>query len=617
MSTLYERLFASKGKAYKESSIEKYSWLSKKPTINKPDGKIAGISRVWGDISHENQKRVIDLIIEVGTRYKLSYRDIAHLLLLVKVESGFNPDAAAGTTSAAGLAQYTEATVEEATKAIYSKKLLGFTIDLEDENIFDAERGALSALLSFLICKNKAKEHFPDEIENNIYLFHHEGWYFNPKKCSQARIPEVRSIIANKIINHLDEVERLLKAKTQVQFSLSTADGQPYANQPYAVVVPSTTNPSSPSAVQGSSNTKVITGKTDSSGKTQLIEIQSLCEVVFTVLNSSYEKLIRTAPGQGTEKPTTYAVKAGDTLSKIAQQHQSSVGELATLNGIKNANAISVGQVLKLKPSAIASGVNEKEYWWRRPDFEWLTAALHNALHSMSLEMASAIIEHKRSHVALPDGNAAHDPNVKHNNIQITGEKTATEVKSAQKVQNVKHSTNPEKTSKLTQTPSKKQAIVIPGLLYPLEKPATQSYKTGARRFGSSRGSRRHAGIDLYAPTGAFVRAMADGKVIRVYDFYCETFAIEIDHGSFIARYGELDSDPENLLVSDGQKVSRGQKIGLVGKLIGIKVPSNMLHLEMYSSTSHSQLTVKSNKPYQRRSDLFDPTPSIDLAVIT
>lgn len=238
MTTLYERLFASKGKAYKESSIKQISWLKKKPEIDKPADKIAGNSRIWGDISHENQKRVIDLIIEIGTRYKLSYREIAHLLLIVKVESGFNPDAAAGTTSAAGLAQYTEDTIDEATKPIYSQKLLGFTINLEGENIFDAEKGALSALLSFLICKNKAKEHFPDEIENNIYLFHHEGWYFKPNKSSQERVPEVRSIIANKIISQLDEIEKLLKAKTQVQFSLSTSDGKPYANQPYAVVIP-------------------------------------------------------------------------------------------------------------------------------------------------------------------------------------------------------------------------------------------------------------------------------------------------------------------------------------------------------------------------------------------
>ncbi|MDE2430887.1 MAG: transglycosylase SLT domain-containing protein, partial [Burkholderiales bacterium] len=292
MKTVYECLFASKGKAYKESSISEKSWLYKKPDIDKNKEKIAGNSRVWGDVSHENQKKVIDLLIEVGTRYKLSYRDIAYLLLLVKVESGFNPDAAAGTTSAAGLAQYTSATVKEAEKPGYAKKKLGFDLDLKEENIFDAERGAFSALLSFLVCKEKAGHHFPKCVEENIYLFHHEGWYFDPNSGNQSRVAEVRSIISAKILNHLDEVEKLLKAKTQVQFSLSTADGQPYANQPYAVVVPASTNQSNPTAVQDSSNTKVITGKTDANGKTSPIEVQSLSEVVFSILNLGYERLV-------------------------------------------------------------------------------------------------------------------------------------------------------------------------------------------------------------------------------------------------------------------------------------------------------------------------------------
>ena len=50
-------------------------------------------------------------------------------------------------------------------------------------------------------------------------------------------------------------------------------------------------------------------------------------------------------------KPTsvTYTVKSGDTLSKIATQHKTTVAALVKLNGIKDANKINVGQVLKLK----------------------------------------------------------------------------------------------------------------------------------------------------------------------------------------------------------------------------------------------------------------------------
>jgi murein DD-endopeptidase MepM/ murein hydrolase activator NlpD len=51
-------------------------------------------------------------------------------------------------------------------------------------------------------------------------------------------------------------------------------------------------------------------------------------------------------------KPTvagsTYTVKSGDNLTKIAKAHGTTVAKLVALNGIKNANLIMVGQVIKL-----------------------------------------------------------------------------------------------------------------------------------------------------------------------------------------------------------------------------------------------------------------------------
>lgn len=47
-------------------------------------------------------------------------------------------------------------------------------------------------------------------------------------------------------------------------------------------------------------------------------------------------------------KPKTHKVVSGDTLSKIAAKHGTTVAALTKLNGIKNANSISVGQVIKL-----------------------------------------------------------------------------------------------------------------------------------------------------------------------------------------------------------------------------------------------------------------------------
>ena len=53
-------------------------------------------------------------------------------------------------------------------------------------------------------------------------------------------------------------------------------------------------------------------------------------------------------------QPSTniYTVKRGDSLSKIAQTHKTTVAELVKINGIKNPNIISIGQKITLPHSA-------------------------------------------------------------------------------------------------------------------------------------------------------------------------------------------------------------------------------------------------------------------------
>ncbi|HLS36622.1 MAG TPA: LysM peptidoglycan-binding domain-containing protein [Bacillota bacterium] len=51
----------------------------------------------------------------------------------------------------------------------------------------------------------------------------------------------------------------------------------------------------------------------------------------------------------------TYLVKAGDSLSKIAADHNTTIDQLISLNGIKNKNLIYPGQVLQLKKGSSGS----------------------------------------------------------------------------------------------------------------------------------------------------------------------------------------------------------------------------------------------------------------------
>ena len=78
--------------------------------------------------------------------------------------------------------------------------------------------------------------------------------------------------------------------------------------------------------------------------------------------NMDFEKFL-TAPSVAPAKPSapdkakaprkpkkakTYTVVKGDTLTKIAKAHGSTVAELVKINGIKDKNKISIGQVLKV-----------------------------------------------------------------------------------------------------------------------------------------------------------------------------------------------------------------------------------------------------------------------------
>jgi murein DD-endopeptidase MepM/ murein hydrolase activator NlpD len=191
--------------------------------------------------------------------------------------------------------------------------------------------------------------------------------------------------------------------------------------------------------------------------------------------------------------------------------------------------------------------------------------------------------------------------------------------------------------------------------LFPLPKEfQDKGYHVGGRSFGCIRGDRAHAGCDLYADIDTEIYAIADGLITGYYPFYWQTFALVIDHGDRVVRYGEVQPPirakidypgefgsnpppdqhmnglPEGLKV--GMKVKRGQHIAFVGLLrkpVGnkrINWEHVMLHFEMFKGTEpkNIELTDKKNydkydnvpkKTYLRRKDLLDPTSFLDATV--
>jgi murein DD-endopeptidase MepM/ murein hydrolase activator NlpD len=153
---------------------------------------------------------------------------------------------------------------------------------------------------------------------------------------------------------------------------------------------------------------------------------------------------------------------------------------------------------------------------------------------------------------------------------------------------------------------------------FPFERLPDLNWTESIRRFGARRsgGARAHAACDLYFPEGTTIHAITSGSVVRgPYPFYQGTFALEIDHGAFLARYGEIQ---QSAFVSAGDHVNAGQRIARVGNLIGIT--NSMLHLELYDKSAHGQLTVSAaeskysadGKPFMRRKDLIDPTAKLN-----
>jgi len=139
---------------------------------------------------------------------------------------------------------------------------------------------------------------------------------------------------------------------------------------------------------------------------------------------------------------------------------------------------------------------------------------------------------------------------------------------------------------------------------FPISYIPKDNFTTSGRGYGARRpNGRLHAANDLLGKQGNSVLAVASGVVIDYYEFYCGTYAIVVDHGSFIVRYGEVASMARGVAIKS--RVEKGQVIGKMGALCG---GSAMLHFEKYKGTLKGNLTVRENLPFQRRADLEDPT---------
>ncbi|MGO4830167.1 transglycosylase SLT domain-containing protein [Cupriavidus sp. 2KB_15] len=157
----YEVMYAPVGMQYRDEDVVTHSHY--RLPIDKTPGRLSGNSRVHGDATKNVQRQVIDLIVEAATNNNLTREDLALVLAIARVESGFNPDAAAGTTSAAGLGQFVDAT------ALH----YGITTDSQR---FDAETSADALVRHTLDNMKMARARYSGRnVFLMTYAYHHDG----------------------------------------------------------------------------------------------------------------------------------------------------------------------------------------------------------------------------------------------------------------------------------------------------------------------------------------------------------------------------------------------------------------------------------------------------------
>jgi len=443
MSDLYEYLNAKKGKAYFDDQIKPFSLISLYPDID-TSRKLRGNSRTIGDANKDVQDTIIDMIITIAVRYGLSYKEISYILLTTKVESGFNPDAAAGTTSAAGLAQGTVGFINDA--LTQSEDILGFQLDLRNEEVFDAEKGCYAVIYSFLLNKSKVMESYTSDQSEYwewLYLLHHDGAYSLGKYLDGTR---EKSADGEKwalyITKHLSVVEGLLKnTEVNTKFKLSTGNNIAFKNKNYIAAISPFPSSTCPNLVSDYEKALVfIKGVTDANGMTKSVNAIAGSEIVFTILADNYKELAKATVEKNTNekhKTLTYTVKKGDTLSAIAKKYSVSVEKLARINKIHNVNMLRIGAKLKIPDSNQNHGYVSRYISVKTKKEILKTIGVENA-------NAKAAVEYSRSHIVLPKGSKSADSEKESNVIHIKTTTTDKSVARRSKNEPEKHQTTSE-----------------------------------------------------------------------------------------------------------------------------------------------------------------------------
>lgn len=221
--------------------------------IRRDDGGVHGKSRNVGDVDPQTRHAVIGLLIDEAVRRGHSLRDIAYLLLIARLESGFNPDAASARSSASGVMQITDITADDiaqvtAKPAWVQANPRDAQVDVSNSaSRFNARKNIVAGIIQFERAKAKSlawgQSHGASRAEARLYQYYHYGLYLPDAREDRVGLSEYSTHIALMI----DKVEAALKTQARFQVQLKQPDGKGYANALFAAIVPKKDmNPSTP-----------------------------------------------------------------------------------------------------------------------------------------------------------------------------------------------------------------------------------------------------------------------------------------------------------------------------------------------------------------------------------
>jgi LysM repeat protein len=336
MAIDYTVFYASKGAAYKKEKVVKWSHYF--DPVDHRAGRVGGNSRIWGDASQAVQRHVIDSLIVAAKKKGFDIRRIAMLLAMANIESGFNPDASAGTTSASGLGQFINAT--------------GLEYGLHDGNRFDLAANVAAIIAYFKYNEKLVKKHGKPDVW--VYKYHHDGPtrdYGGEKLTNKKFAPLAAKYEAALNVGHAlqiqdpggapipDAVVRITQAGKTTVLKTDEKGALP------RVVANPEKGPLTIAIQKANEEFKEL-------GEIAISGWNSVWTVISPKQKFPVKTYLHTKPATGAPAAPAglHKVEKGETISRIAILHQTTYQELAALNGIAKPYLIYPGQKLKVPP---------------------------------------------------------------------------------------------------------------------------------------------------------------------------------------------------------------------------------------------------------------------------